>query len=375
MVRQRGSVKEIVKGKKYKISFYIGTDANGKRKYHVETIEAKNKAEAQKYLAKKLVEFDTGALPTGEANTTLKDYLNEWLKVKKSSVGLKTYATYEYYLKEYIIPSLGDYKIKKLVPLIIQSAYNDLEAAGLKGSTIRYIHNLLNQALEQAVTWQMINRNPCKNLVLPKAVEREMKVLTPEQARKFLEACIYDRFGVLFELLLTSGMRPSEVLGLKWEDVDWKNNRITIKRTLSRVGKTWLFKETKTKNSRRTIILPCEVMEDLKEHRKKQAQEKLEAEEYNDYGLVFACSNGNPLGITNIKQHFKALLKDTGLPDLRLYDLRHSCATLLLAAGENPKVTSERLGHSNVAITLNIYSHVLPSMQEEAAMKLENLLF
>lgn len=375
MVRQRGSIKEIVKGKKYKISFYIGTDTNGKRKYHIETIEAKNKAEAQKYLSKKLVEFDTGILPIGETNMTLGDYLNEWLKIKKSSLGLKTYTTYEYYLKKYIIPKLGDYKIKKLVPLIVQSAYNDLETAGLKANTIRYIHAIFNEALEQAVTWQMINRNPCKNLVLPKVVEKEMKALTPEQAKKFLEACVYDRWGILFEVLLTSGMRPSEALALKWEDVDWKNNRITIQRTLSRVGKTWLFKETKTKNSRRTIILPHEVMQDLKEYRKKQAEEKLEAKEYNDYGIIFACSNGNPLSITNVKRHFKTLLKDAELPDIRLYDLRHTCATLLLSTGENSKVTSERLGHSNVAITLNIYSHVLPSMQEEAATKLENLLF
>jgi len=376
MARQRGSVKEIVKGKKYKISFYIGTDTNGKRKYHIETIEAKNKAEAQKYLSKKLVEFDTGTLPIDETNMTLKDYLDKWLETKKFSLALMTYSSYERNIRLYIDPSIGNYKLVKLTPLIIQDLYNGLTSQGLSARTVRYIHTILNEALDQAVIWQMINRNPCKGLTLPKQVRQEMKVLTQEQVKKLLKACIYNRFGVLFELLVISGMRSSEALALKWEDIDWKNNRITIQRALTRVKNKWEFKEPKTKHGRRTIPLPPEVMKDLREHKINQTKEKLKAEEYNDYDLVFACSNGNPLEERKIvTRYFKPLLKEAGLPDIRLYDLRHTCATLLLMAGENPKVVSERLGHANIGITLDIYSHVLPTMQEKATQKLEQMLF
>lgn len=228
-----------------------------------------------------------------------------------------------------------------------------------------------------------------------------MKVLTPEQAKKFLEACVYNRWGILFELLLISGMRPSEALGLKWEDIDWKNNRIAVQRTLTRVKNNWQLKEPKTPQSRRTIPLPREVMNDLKEHRKQQSEEKLKAKEYInydkdknkfkpekweeklkdpkvyvDYGLVFATETGRPLDLANINyQYFKPLLKNAGLPNIRLYDLRHTCATLLLLAGENPKVVSERLGHANITLTLDTYSHVLPTMQEEATQKLKQMLF
>ncbi|WP_231968948.1 site-specific integrase [Thermoanaerobacterium sp. RBIITD] len=190
-----------------------------------------------------------------------------------------------------------------------------------------------------------------------------MKVLTPEQAKKFLEACAYNRWGVLFELLLTSGMRPEEALGLKWEDVDFKNNRIHVKRVLTRTKEGWNLEEPKTSKSRRTIPLPKEVIKSLKEHKKNQAEEKLKAKEtlnydkdkekftseelkeklndpkiYVDYGFVFASQNGSPLEERNVSRYFKELLKKENLPDIRLYDLRHTCATLLLAAGENPKV-------------------------------------
>ncbi|MBE3591532.1 MAG: tyrosine-type recombinase/integrase [Thermoanaerobacter sp.] len=401
MARQRGSVKEIIKGKKYKISFYIGTDGNGKRKYYIETIECKNKAEAQKYLAKKIVEYDTGTLPIDETNITVKDYLKKWLETKKSSLALKTYNDYEQKIRLYIDPAIGNYKLLKLTPLIIQNMYNNMLEQGLSARTIRYTHTVLNEALKQAIKWQMLRYNPCDGTTLPKQAKKEMKVLTPEQAKKFLEACVYNRWGILFELLLISGMRPSEALGLKWEDIDWKNNRIAVQRTLTRVKNNWQLKEPKTPQSRRTIPLPREVMNDLKEHRKQQSEEKLKAKEYInydkdknkfkpekweeklkdpkvyvDYGLVFATETGRPLDLANINyQYFKPLLKNAGLPNIRLYDLRHTCATLLLLAGENPKVVSERLGHANITLTLDTYSHVLPTMQEEATQKLKQMLF
>ena len=195
-------------------------------------------------------------------------------------------------------------------------------------------------------------------------------------------------------------MRPEEALGLKWEDVDFKNNRIHVKRVLTRTKEGWNLEEPKTSKSRRTIPLPKEVIKSLKEHKKNQAEEKLKAKEtlnydkdkekfkpeelkeklndpkiYVDYGFVFAAQNGSPLEERNVSRYFKDLLKKENLPDIRLYDLRHTCATLLLAAGENPKVVSKRLGHASITLTLDTYSHVLPDMQKQATDKLEKMLF
>ena len=178
--------------------------------------------------------------------------------------------------------------------------------------------------------------------------------------------------------MITTGMRPSEALGLKWPDIDLDSGRITVNRVLSRTGKHWKLEEPKTARSRRTVPLSVSVIKDMKEHKKKQATEKLKKaeNEYNDQGFVFADDIGEPLSDRNIiARHFKPLLKDAKLPDIRLYDLRHTCATLLLSAGENPKVVSERLGHANITLTLDTYSHVLPDMQQGAADKLEAMLF
>jgi integrase len=218
-----------------------------------------------------------------------------------------------------------------------------------------------------------------------------MKVLTPDQAAAFMKATVLDKWKPFFSLMLSSGVRPGEALGLKWSDVDFVKNRITICRSLTRTeGGGWELQEPKTNRSRRTIPLPAGVIDDLKELKQKQDQEAAErkrvikwnlkgketAEKYNDHDFVFASDNGEPMSDKNLfRRHFKPLLKDAKLPDIRLYDLRHTCATLLLAAGENPKIVSERLGHASITLTLDTYSHVLPDMQQAAVEKLEALLF
>lgn len=398
-MRQRGSVREMGEGR-FRIAIYLGVDANGKRKYYYETIHCSNKKEAQKYLTQKLNEIDNGTF-IKPANMTLREYLDEWEEnTLKSRVRPKTYKSYKQLIELYIKPHLGNFKIKDINPLLIQNMYAAMITKGLSPRTVRYTHTVLKNALNQAIKWQIIKTNPCDNVDLPKQARKEMKVLTPEQAKKFLEACAYNRFGVLFELLLTSGMRPEEALGLKWEDVDFKNNRIHIKRVLTRTKEGWNLEEPKTSKSRRTIPLPKEVMKNLKEHKRNQAEEKLKAKEtlnydkdnekfkveelkeklndpkiYVDYEFVFATQNGSPLEERNVSRYFKDILKKENLPDIRLYDLRHTCATLLLAAGENPKVVSERLGHASITLTLDTYSHVLPDMQKQATDKLEKTLF
>lgn len=359
------------------VRVYMGTDANGKRKYHNRTVHG-TKKDAERYLAQVLRDRDLGLFvePTRQ---TVNEYLDRWLsEVVKQRVRPRTYHDYESLLKRYVRPVLGARRLSQLNPVEVQALYNDLVEQGLSARTVRYVHAVLHSALKQAVKWGMVQRNVAKLVELPRQKKREMCCLTPEEARRFLDAAKGTRWEALFSLMLTTGLRPGEALGLKWADVDFENGRLHVQRALVRINNSgqWRLEEPKTVRARRVIPLPRNVLQVLKVHRKQQLEEKLKATNYTDYGFVFATANGRPLAEKNlVREYFKPLLKKAGLPDIRLYDLRHTCATLLLAAGENPKVVSERLGHASVTITLDTYSHVLPDMQKSATKKLQELLF
>lgn len=360
---------------RYLVRIYMGLDSNGKRKYHNKTIHG-NKKDAERYRNKILREKDMGTFvePTRDK---LSEYLEKWLEtVVKNRVREKTLKSYEQLVRIYINPSLGEATLSRLSPEEIQEFYNDMLERGLSPRTIRYTHTVLRNALDQAVKWGKIYRNPSELVDLPRQKKEEMKTLTPEQVSIFMEATIYSPWKALFSLMLASGMRPGETLGLKWADIDLEKGRIHVRRVLTRSGDTWSLEEPKTPQSKRVIPIPRGVVKDLEDHKVDQAEEKLRARNYNDTGLVFADGNGNPLHHRNIvNRHFKPLLKAADLPDIRLYDLRHTCATLLLSAGENPKIVSERLGHASITLTLDTYSHVLPDMQQSASDKLEKVLF
>lgn len=250
--------------------------------------------------------------------------------------------------------------------------------------------------------WQILFRNPADFVDLPRNEKKEMSALTAEQVGEFLKAaeasgaCACNqkrrklatdkkpelkpcRYTALFSLAITSGLRPGEYLGLQWPDIDLDRGTVMVRRALvpdSDGG--WTFAEPKTKQSFRTVPLPPSVTRALVEHKRRQAAEHLAAgPEYSNQQLVFATPTGEPLDIRNlVNRHFKKILEAAKLPNaVRLYDLRHSCATLLLAQGEHPKIVSERLGHASITLTLDTYSHVLPTMQQQAAERLESVLF
>ena len=388
MARQEGQIIEKVKGKKYSVRVFIGYEGE-RRKYHNKTINGSRK-EAQAYLTEKLHEKNQG-LTINPAKITVSEYMDKWLNTSaKGSIREKTLLDYEDRIRLYVTPAIGNVKLTDLKSEQVQQLYNDMqEVKGLSARTVRYVHSILNSAFNQAVAWDYITSNPVekKRIKLPKQTKKEMKYLTPEQARQFMDAAVYSEHKALFNLLLVSGMRPGEALGLKWQDVDFDNKRVTVRRVLSRVhGKALqIIEDTKTAKSKRTIPLTGSVMDDLKEikqeHDKAAAERKaaekwnLPVKEYNDQDLIFCNEQGSPIDESNIyKRHFKPLLKDAGLPEIRLYDLRHTTATLLLSAGENPKVVSERLGHSTITLTMDVYSHVMPTMQEGATSKLEGML-
>ena len=359
---------------KYKVRLYIGLGSDGKRKYHSKTING-TKKDAERYLAKIVRERDLGEF-VETSNERLKDYLDRWLEISaKPSIASSTFKTYSNYASTYLKTGLGEHNISKLSSIDIQKFYNSLSDRGLAPKTVQHVHSILRRSLNQAVKWNLIRVNPALNVELPKRNNKEMKVLTNEQAVKFLNYSVLTPWKALFSLLLCTGMRPGEALGLKWGDLNLRSGRVSIQRSFSRSGNTWTLKETKTARSKRSVPLPPSVIKDLKELREEKLNAKVTEININEQ-FIFSNGNGKPINYRNMyDRHFKRILKEADLPDIRLYDLRHTCATLLLSAGENPKVVSERLGHADITLTLNTYSHVLPDMQDKATNKLEEMLF
>ncbi|POB09495.1 tyrosine-type recombinase/integrase [Sulfobacillus sp. hq2] len=360
------------------IRIFIGRDPKtGKRKYLNKTVHG-TKKEAQQELNALLRDQDTGTLVTTQ-RITLNEYLDQWLEAAaKPRLRPQTSEDYKAILNRYVRQPLGYRRLSTIQPLDLQKLYSEMLERGLSPRTIRYTHVILSSALKQAVRWQMLSQNPADKVSVPKQQRREMHALNPEETKRFLSAAESSRWLTLFQFALVTGMRPEEYFGLRWEDIDWHNGRVQVKRVLVRPkGGGWRFDEPKTKKGR-SIPIPQTLVASLKTLKVEQAKQRLSlGERWKDHGLVFTAENGEPIHHSNFTaRHFKPILKAAGLAEnIRLYDLRHTCATLLLVAGENPKVVSERLGHASITLTLDTYSHVLPTLQQQATSKLESLLF
>lgn len=365
--------------KTWVVRIFQGRDENGKRRYVNKTIHGTKKS-AEKYLTAKLRDKDLG-INIEPASESLDKYLEKWLEsVVRSRVREATFDDYKYLLDRYVSPTLGAIKLCDIRSIDIQKVYGDmLGEKELSARTVRMTHAVLSSAMKQAVRWHMLPRNPCEFVDLPRMARKEMQALSPEEASQFLEAAKADKLGIVLSFALATGMRPEEYLALKWSDVDLQAGNATVQRTLVwRKGGGWYFGEPKTSRSRRTIPVPRTLVADLADHRRKQGESRLKkGADYQNNDLVFATSEGTPILLRNlVRRHFRPVITRAKLPEtFRLYDLRHSCATLLLSAGENPKVVSERLGHASIVLTLDTYSHVLPSMQQAATEKLERILY
>ena len=362
--------------RKWLVRVFMGRGPDGKRRYFNKTIHG-TKKDAQRFLNEKLHEQDLGVLVV-PSNQLLRDYLAEWVDKGKPGVRPRTRESYRWQIIRYINPRLGDYRLDQLTPLHIQELVNDMTARGLSPRTVRYTHSVLKAAINQAIRWRMLAHNPATVVELPKRERKEMRALSPEEANAFLDSARGDRWEMLWELLLVSGLRPGEALALKWTDVEWNECRLRVQRTLVRdESDGWQFEAPKTDRSRRSVVVPKTTIESLRKHRVRQAEARLQrSESYAELDLIFANSAGDPLDYrVTVRRHFKPIVKAAGLAPLRPYDLRHTCATLLLASGEHPKVVAERLGHASTVMTLDVYSHVLPTMQEAAADKLDAILF
>lgn len=358
------------------VRIFIGRDGRWKRRYLNKTVRG-NKKDAEAYLSKTLTEISTETF-IEPSPITLDEYFDKWLEAAaRPRVSQRTADGYEALLKRYLREPLGHKRLSKLQPLDIQRVYGGMLARGLSARVIRHTHSALHSALRQAVKWGIIARNPSDLVELPKVPHKESRVLSPGEAVHFLEAAAAMPHGLIFEFALLTGMRPEEYLALQWADVDFGRSTSTVRRALIRHKGSWSFQEPKTARSRRTIFLPAPLLQKLAAHRRKQAAQRLQIGSlWQAHDLVFCSETGTPLSIPNLTyRYFRPILEKAELPRIRLYDLRHSCATLLLIAEENPKVVSERLGHSTIVLTLDTYSHVLPTMQQGATAKLTKLLY
>ena len=368
--RQRGNGAGTVyprKNRDGKVTGYRGSyfAPDGKRRY----VSAKRKGDAERALREAMTDADRG-LTFDASNQTVSGYMTRWLEdFAKGTIAPRTYHNYRLQIREHIVPAFGTMKLSKLDTPNIQALYTAKLRDGLKPSSVRYIHAVLHCALKKAVELRLISRNPTASARPPKIRQEEITPLDAHQARLLLEAAKHDRFECLYILSLTCGLRMGESLGLKWSDIDLDAGTLRVHRQVQRIrdGGGLVFSEPKNA-SRRTIDLPQRALEALRSQRKEQAKEKLRATDYGDSGLVFATSKGTPHDSQNIvNRYFKPLLKRAELPYIRWHDLRHTYATLLLARGTHPTYVQKSLGHASVQLTLDRYSHWMPSMGRNTA--------
>jgi integrase len=351
---------------------YTAHTADGPKR---RALYGKTRKEAADKLAKALADrvsgytFDTENMSVGE-------YLDRWLNDSgRGSVRLSTYERHEQIVRLHLKPALGRVKLTKLTPAHVQGLYRDKLDSRLTPATVQKIHTVLHKALAQALKWNMIPHNVADAVKAPRPAPEEMHPLSPDEARKLIEAVRGDKLEALYVLAVHTGMRQGELLALKWEDVELNEGVIRIKRTLVRSGGRIAVGEPKTKGSRRPVHLTGTAVEALRGHLERQLDdiERL-GDLYHDHGLVFTSGVGTLINPSNLhRRSFAPLLQRARLPQIRFHDLRHTCATLLLSRNVHPKYVQELLGHATVAITLDTYSHMIPGMGNHTARAMEDV--
>lgn len=355
-----------------------------KRRRHWLTVRGTRK-DAERARTAALGQRDQG-IDLSPAKITMAEFLARWLRdVVEHKVAPSTLVGYRAIVESQIVPALGHIRLADLRPLDIQGAYSHWLKPGsrrdgheglLSPRTVLHYHSVLNAALDQAVKWQLLSRNPCEAVDPPRPIRLEMRALDETEARRLLDAAQTEPLFVLFHTAVTTGARLGELLALRWQDVDFKQGRVTISRSVRRfAGEGYVFGQTKTHRSRRSIALDEETARVLQEHRRRQLEQRLlVGPAYTDQGLVFATATGDVLADSTVRTTFNRILRTAGLGKMRIHDLRHTAATLMLKAGVNSKVVSDRLGHSTVSFTLDNYSHALPDMQRDGAEALARMI-
>lgn len=305
-------------------------------------------------------------------------FLLQWLESMKPRLGPRTWVRYEQLLRIHAGPAIGRIPLARLGPHDLQLCYAEAASRGLSSSTVRRVHMVLHKALKQAEQWQLVSRSPAALVDAPLDAQTEMRTLDAEQVKRLLAAARGHRLEALYVLAVTTGMRQGQLLGLRWRAVDLESGSLAVignLQSLPTVGLTITAKQ-KTAKSRHRVELSSSTVAVLRSHRARQLEERLMAgDAWEDHDLVFPHLLGGPMSRDQLVRHgFNPLLKAADLPQIRFHDLRHTTATLLLGQGIHPKIVSDLLGHSTVAITLDTYSHVTQSMHRAAADALDSLI-
>lgn len=374
----RGHVRK--RGSKWCFVVTVGVTGEGVRRQKWHSGFATRK-DAEAALARALTELREGTY-VEPARQSVREYLAAWLDAIGGTVRPGTLRSYRTNIDRHVVPRVGALRLAGLTPVRLNAMYSELLASGrhdgrggLSPRTVQLTHVILHRAFRDAVRWGFLARNPADLADPPRQVRPELKVWSAEELRAFLAHAADDDLRPLWMVLATTGMRRGEALGLRWQDVDLDAGRVAIRQTLGSYGGKLVASPPKTPKSRRGLTLDDVTVGALHSHRIAQAEEALAAGKRVDGSwLVFARPDGSPLRPDSVSRRFIALTNAAGLPRIRVHDLRHTYATIALAAGTHPKVVAERLGHATIAITLDTYSHVLPSLEHDEALRIAQLI-
>lgn len=338
-----------------------------------------SRPEAQKRLRQILTELDKGTF-TKPGKATVADYLQMWLVENcKPNLSPHTVQLYSYICRFHVIPAIGMITLTELRPQHLQKLYSEKLTSGLSARTVQLCHVAIHKALKNAVRTNLLSRNVADAVDKPKIQRPEMHPMAESDLSRFLEAAKQGNYYALFYTYLFTGMRRSELLAVRWSDVDLLGMQVSVSRTMqyiSRVKTHISFKEPKSKNSRRLIALSPSTALILKEHRKAEdkLRESLQLPPTRDNDLAFSHWDGSPMLPDSITHAWVKLVRKCGLKGIRLHDARHTHATIMLKQGVHPKIVQERLGHSTISTTLDTYSHVAPGLQQAAARGFDDIL-
>lgn len=398
-----GSIYQMADGR------WRGAVSDGYRngKPHRKVYNADTRGEVAEKLKKALRDQQQGIPLVGEKQT-VGQFLSTWLEhVAKTRVRASTFESYKWITEKHLVPGLGRPPLAKLSPQQIQVFLNERLASGrqprkkkpeaakgqqngnskpaailqapanpaLTPRTVQHIHATLRTALDQALRWNLVSRNVAMLVDAPRVRRPEVQPYTPEEAVKLLQVLQGDRLEALYSAAMAVGLRQGEALGLRWQDIDFETGTLAVRNALQFVDGKLQLVEVKGQKSRRTVSLPQVCITALLKHRARQeAERQLAGTRWQDTEFIFTTSIGTPLHGCTVTHRFQQALKSAGLRRIRFHDLRHTCATLLLAQGVHPRIIMDILGHSQIAVTMNLYAHVIPAMQKEVAARMDAIL-
>lgn len=346
----------------------------GNNKYKWYTVHG-TKTEANDFLIEKLKELKDGTFVNND-KMTLEEYMNYWYETFCiQELSPTTYESYRRNLDKYILKELGKIKLNDLSPLHLQTFYNNCLKIGLSKKTITYLHRIIHSALNKAIMWQLLTKNVANNVKPPKPDKYKANILNAKEISKLIAVIKLTYIYIPVMIAIATGMRRGEILGLTWNNIDFRKREINVEQAIYPTKNGLVVLPPKTDNSIRKIAIPRRLVRILKKHKKRQLKyKKTLGNSYIDSDYVCVNSEGKLISPSSLNHKFKDILKENNLPSIRIHDLRHSHASLLLYKGASEKAISSRLGHSTIQITMDLYTHLYNSVNRKVANKVNSFL-